>query len=126
MNYRTRRMLNYRDATADGLLWGYWGQKSPWFRQFMLDMEQHREENYDLLLKSNKMTITSQQYLTILRAILSAAGGALVTSGVISDSTLQAVIGIAMPLGSIVWGLFVHSPTQVVKEAEVVKAKGLA
>lgn len=72
------------------------------------------------------MTITSQQYLTILRAILSAAGGALVTSGVISDSTLQAVIGIAMPVASIVWGLIVHSPAAVVKQAEDIKAKGLA
>jgi hypothetical protein len=71
------------------------------------------------------MNITNQQYLTIVRQILSMAGGALITSGAASDSTVQAVIGVAMPLAAMAWGWFVHAPEQVVAQAQVIKQKGM-
>jgi len=137
MNYRTRHMLNYRDAAGDGLLWRYWGfrdverhpqhndREERGFWAFVLFATEHEEEN-EALNRRHKMTITFQQYATIIRAVTNYAGGALVTSGVISDSTSQAVIGIILPIASVVWGLFVHSPAAVVAQAEDIKAKGLA
>lgn len=72
------------------------------------------------------MNITSEQYMTIVRAILNLGGGALVTSGAISGSGLETASGIIIPLASVIWGLFVHSPKATVERANEIKAKGLA
>lgn len=72
------------------------------------------------------MTITSQQYMTIVRAVLNVAGGALVTSGTLSDSSVETITGIAIPVATAIWSLFVHSPTETVKRADELKAKGVA
>jgi hypothetical protein len=66
------------------------------------------------------------QYLTLLRGFLNIGTGALVTSGVISSSNSVTIVGIVMGIAPLAWGLFVHSPTQIVKAAEVVQEKGLA
>ena len=129
MNYQTPIMATYRDASGDGLLWGYWGLKHPEFWEFVLIQEQYRKEldklQLDMEGKSmNNSKITIEQYMSIVRAILNVAGGALVTSGVTSDSTIASITGIVLPLASMAWGWFVHSPIQVVKQAEVIVQKG--
>ncbi len=72
------------------------------------------------------MTITSDQYMSIVRTFLNVAGGALVTSGTLTDSNVQMISGIAIPVATAIWGMFVHSPAAVVSRAEELKTKGLA
>lgn len=70
--------------------------------------------------------ITSEQYMTLVRAMLNLGGGALVTSGAISGSGLETASGIIIPLASMLWGWFVHSPHETITRAEELKHKGLA
>lgn len=72
------------------------------------------------------MNITEQQYMTLVRALLNLGGGALVTSGAISGSGLETVSGLIIPLATMLWGFFVHSPQETVKRADQFKAKGVA
>ena len=71
------------------------------------------------------MTITSDQYMSIVRTVLNVAGGALVTSGSLTSSSMEMVTGIAIPVAMAIWGLFVHSPTATVKRADELKATGV-
>ena len=72
------------------------------------------------------MNITSDQYMSLVRALMNIGGTALVTSGVLSGSGLETASAIILPLASVVWGMFVHSPAATVARAEVIKDKGLA
>lgn len=71
------------------------------------------------------MTITGEQYMSIVRTVLNVAGGVLVTNGTMTDSTVQMLSGIAIPLATALWGIFVHSPAETVKRADELKSKGV-
>jgi putative exporter of polyketide antibiotics len=66
------------------------------------------------------------QYMNLVRAAMNMAGGMAVTAGLMSGSSAAALIGLVPNVAAIAWGLFVHSPAQVVKAADDIKAKGLA
>lgn len=72
------------------------------------------------------MNITFDQYMNVVRALMNMAGGAAVTAGLISGSAEGTIIGLLPNVAAIAWGIFVHTPAQVVKAADIVKEKGLA
>lgn len=65
------------------------------------------------------------QFLSLIRGFLNIATGTLVTSGVLTSSNAMTISGIIMGIAPLVWGFFVHSPTQTIKAAEIVKSQGL-
>ena len=69
------------------------------------------------------MTLTKEQFQSIIRTVMNVAGGALVTSGTLSSSNLETITGIALPLAMAVWGLFVHTPENTLRRADAIKAK---
>ena len=69
------------------------------------------------------MNITSDQFLSIMRGLLNLGGGALVTSGVITSSTMATVSGIALNVAGLAWGAFVHTDSQTVKAAQIIQDK---
>lgn len=64
--------------------------------------------------------------MSLVRTFLNVAGGALVANGSITGGTMETIAGIAIPLASAIWGMFVHAPTKVVARAEELKKSGLA
>lgn len=55
---------------------------------------------------------STNQYLGLIRHLLTAAGGALVAKGIISTQVLNEVIGALMTLIGLGWSLMFHAPAQ--------------
>jgi len=71
------------------------------------------------------VTITTQQYLTIVRTGLSVVGTVLATTGTVKGDDWTAISGAVLPIASILWGLAVHAPEATISRAEILKAQGL-
>jgi hypothetical protein len=67
------------------------------------------------------MSITGDQFLSIIRGFLNIGGGVLVTHGVVSGGSMTTISGIVLNIASLAWGAFVHSDPQVMKAAEIVQ-----
>jgi hypothetical protein len=55
---------------------------------------------------------STNQYLGLIRHLLTAAGGALVAKGVISSQVLNEVVGALMTLIGLSWSLVFHAPAE--------------
>jgi len=69
--------------------------------------------------------MTSDQFLSLVRAGLNLGGGILVTTGAIKGADMTTIAGVVLPLASMIWGWTVHDPVAVVQKAETLKAKGV-
>ena len=69
------------------------------------------------------MNSTSDQFLSSMRGILNLGGGALVTSGVMTSSTMATISGIVLNVAGLAWGAFVHTDHQTVKAAQIIQDK---
>jgi len=58
-----------------------------------------------------------------MRGLLNLGGGALVTSGVITSSTMATMSGIALNVAGSAWVSFVHTDSQTVKAAQIIQDK---
>lgn len=58
----------------------------------------------------------------IIRTVLAAAGGVLVTKGYVDDATLQALIGALITLGTGVWSIIAKKNAQAATTAAVTTA----
>lgn len=58
-----------------------------------------------------------QVFLTIIRQIALAVGAALVTKGVVDETTLQAIVGGLVAVVSVVWGIVAKSKDQAIIKA---------
>jgi hypothetical protein len=57
---------------------------------------------------------TTDQYLGLIRHLLTVAGGALVAKGVVSDQVLNDVIGAVMTLIGFGWSMLIHAAPEVI------------
>lgn len=53
------------------------------------------------------------QMLSIVRALLNAAGALIVSQGVMTGETWQMVSGLAMAIFAVVWGVYTHRPVNI-------------
>lgn len=63
---------------------------------------------------------TTDQYLGFIRHLLTVAGGALVTKGILTDQVLNELVGSLMTLVGFGWSLLTHAPA----ESTITEAKG--
>ena len=63
---------------------------------------------------------TTEQYLGFIRHLLTVAGGALVTKGILTDQVLNQLVGSLMTLIGFGWSLLTKTPAQVT----IAQAKG--
>ncbi len=61
-----------------------------------------------------------EQSFSILRAVLVAAGSILATLGIVSEETWQPIVGIALAVLPVIWGMFVHTKANAVAVAAAV------
>ena len=69
--------------------------------------------------------MTSDQFMSLVRGVLNLGGGVLVSQGIVSSNNMVTIAGVVTGVAGLAWGAFVHAPTQIVKAADTVKAKGL-
>jgi hypothetical protein len=74
------------------------------------------------------MTPNQDQYLMLVRAVMLIAGPLLISHGVNSNdlatlsSGVEALVGAALTVGPIVWGMFAHTQAAALKQAAAIPA----